>query len=555
MGLLNRLLRRPASVELFRRNRRAVLRFRYNQGITSFSQVRRRWPELEPLSPWVEQPGQLITLIPNDRIAEALAAVDSLAKACAGEGKLRFVVADSLRAPKEEKAPAPPVSAPPTSAPAPTVQARQNREAFFRDARALLHRTEEGGQPVPLGSECPSYAMLSPDQLLWYLCLRTALRRGEAPDTPYPYLLLYAYELVNRLGVQDARQGMDALTALWRNYRGRCPQLAGAFAGWIWDYAQTYVVDVPPAELLAALPDLPESPTNAILTALEASGAPLRLPVWLLSRLSGCDLAGSRLFQACEDRTQLETWFSDAVAAVDSAMRRQEGKGILAGRCMSRLQTRQVAAFTGAPVLKDQTYTLRLRQYHKSPRLAKWLSTVLRCIENGLRARCHVSGRLKNAEPEPFVREAIDACLAEIFDPKPAPAPRLTLNMGSVAKLREDSNAVREALLAAVAGDAPEERPPQEPEQDAPAWTEPAARDGANAWRDFLDRVDREALAALLEGPDALRSLARQRGRMPDAVLDGLNEAAADTLGDVIADEDGIYEEYAEALQALLGEG
>lgn len=549
MGLLNRLLRRPASVELLLRDGRALLCFRYNEGLTTFARMLRPWPELSPLAPWVELPGQLVNAVPRDRLRDTLEAVDALARDCSGEGKLRFAVADELRAPE---APRPArVPAPPAPARAPARQARQDREAFFRDARALLNRTEEGASPVPLGAAFPSYAALSPEQLRWYLCLRAALRRGEAPDTPYPYLLLYACELVNRLGVQDARQGLDALIRLWQGYHARCPQLSGAPSRWIWDYAQVYGVDVPPAELLTALPDFPELPADAVLTALERSGATLELPVWLLSRLSGFDLAGSRLFQMCEDRGRLEGWVSGAIAAVDDTLRRKEGKGILAGRCMARLHTEQVAAFSGAPVLKEQIYSLRIRRYHSSPRLAAWLTGVLRYVENALRARCRVSGRLKNAEPEAIVREAVDAYLSGIFDKKPDPAPKLTLNMGSVARLREESDAVREALLAAVAEDAPEE-----PAQEPIAWAAPTepARDSGDAWQGFLNRADREALAALLDGPEALRALARGRGRMPDALLDELNEAASDTLGDLIAGEDGIYEEYADALRARLEE-
>ena len=31
---------------------------------------------------------------------------------------------------------------------------------------------------------------------------------------------------------------------------------------------------------------------------------------------------------------------------------------------------------------------------------------------------------------------------------------------------------------------------------------------------------------------------------MPDLLLDGINEIASDTIGDLVADADGIYEDY-----------
>ncbi len=563
MGILGRLLRREATAALVLWNRRAVLCFRYNQGLVPYERVLAHWPELAPLAPLVPRPGLLTTPVPRDRLPEAIAAMDTLAESCAGTAKLNILVADELRLPPE---PAPKARSKraPTPEPAPS---RPAGEAFFRDARALLDRAGEDAEPVPLEAAYPTYDILSPEQLRWYLCLRDRLRRGEAPDTPYPYLLLLEYELVNGLGVENPRRGLDMLTFLWRSYRGRCPALAGAPARWIWDYAQVYGVDRSPGELLAALPGLPDLVADALLTALEDAGAPLELPVWLLSRLSGYDLEASRFFQKAEDPDALGALYTGAVAAVDAALRQATGKGILDGRCMARLRAQEVTAFRGAPVLSERTYTLRVRRFHGSPRLAAWLSPLLRYIENRLRARYRFSGRLKGAEPDATSRAAVDAFLAQLPPPgreKPAaPAPRLTLDMGSVARLRAESDAVREALLAAVAADAPGEEPDGPiPWEDPvpPSQAEPEPAGGASAappdpgdpWAAFLARADRDALAALLDGPDALRTLARRQNRMPAALLDELNEAAADTLGDLIADADGVYEEYADPLRRML---
>ena len=562
MGIINRLLRREGEAALVRRDGRALLCFLYNGGRMPFARVVERWPELAPLAPLVPDPERLETPLPPEQLPAAIEAVVALAEACRDVPRLRFTISEALLAPEAEEAP--PVREEPP-APAPS---RPAGESFFRDAAALMDREEADARPVPLEDAYPTYESLSPEQLKWYLYLRGRLRRGEYPDTPYAYLLLYIYELVNRLGVEDAGQGLDALVGLWQHYRGRCPALAGSPARWIWDYRQAYGVDRSPEALLWALPGLPAMVSDALLTAMDDAGLPLRLPLWMLSELSGYDVGRSPFFQKSEDQKALAGQFSDAVAAVDAALRRTEGAGLLSGRSLARLRAQEVAAFRGAPVRAERRYVLRLRRLHGSPRLTAWLKPLLRYIENGLRARYRFPGRLKGAEADELSRAAVDTYLAGL-DAKgdgqeaPRPAPKLSLDMGSVARLRAESDAVRDALLAAVAADASEEA------EDGPIlWEdpEPVAEGAApvvpeeespvpqpsSPWDAFMASADREALAALLEGPEQLRLLARARGRMPDALLDAINEAAAGTVGDLVADGDGVFEEYKEIIEKML---
>ena len=75
-------------------------------------------------------------------------------------------------------------------------------------------------------------------------------------------------------------------------------------------------------------------------------------------------------------------------------------------------------------------------------------------------------------------------------------------------------------------------------------------------WREFFDQVrmrySLDSLAALLDGPESFREFAKVRGEMPELLLDGLNEIASDTIGDLIADENGLFEEYLPEIQNHL---
>ena len=542
MNILAKLLRREAAVVVEERYGRAVLAFRYGGGASPYGEVVRRWPELEPLAAFVPEPAQLRSRVPEDRLPDLLLALAGLD----GVPGLEVRVAERLVAPAPQE---PGAAEDAVEAPAP----------------------EEGDAEIVEETDPP------PDEVA---ALEAALAAGERPDSGYAALLAVFAGLAR----QDGPEPLARMMELWRDYIGRVPELAGVPARWIWDYTQVRDSGVAPEALLARLPGLPDPVVDAALTAMERDGAPLRLPAWVLTRLSGYDLAASRFFETFPDQPALEGLFSDAVAAVDAALRQSEKHSLLSARCIARTHVQQVEAFRGLPEERE-SYTMYFRKLCRNPRLQTYMKLLLRYIENGLRARYRFGGRLQGEVPDGASRAAVDAYLAQLPPvEKPgretsrgeaapsaeaAPRRRIALNMADVARLRADSDATRAALLAAVARDAwPEAAWDDEDAPDAPpeaAEARPAAdsepEDGGEAvaddvpepWRSFLTRADREALAALLEGMPALQALAATRREMPDRLLDGLNEVAADTLGDLIADAGGIFEEYRETLASLLG--
>ena len=533
MGFFTKLLRRDAAVLLAERGGQSALSFRYGGGAAAYGELIARWPELEVLAPFVDDPARLTNSVPEDRLPELLAVLGTLAAV----PRLSVSVAEAPRAPET------PAEAP-AEAPVPAADEAPARPQF----------------PSPEGLTGAQRERLSR--------LRAEVEAGRAPEVSLEDILL----LFETLALEPGADNLGAMTALWRSYIGRYSALAGAPARWIWDYIQVREPDYPPAALLAALPGLPDPVIDAALTALERSGAPLRIPAWVLSRLSGYDIAASRFYQSFPDPAALEDLFSDAVAAVDAGLRAAEGRGLLDARCVARLRAQEVAAFRDIPGAADQRYTLYLRLYHRNPRLQTYLKLLLRCVENGLRARYRYSGRLQGERPDAETLAAVEGFLAQLppLD-RPgrraaeAPQPRrkapIALNMADVARLRADSDATRAALLAAVARDAwPEaadDGEETETPEPAPAGAEKEPADGGTAspWEAFFARADAEALRALMRGPDALRALAAARREMPDRLLDALNDAAADTLGDIIADGDGIFEEYADAIGARLNGG
>ena len=75
-------------------------------------------------------------------------------------------------------------------------------------------------------------------------------------------------------------------------------------------------------------------------------------------------------------------------------------------------------------------------------------------------------------------------------------------------------------------------------------------------WKAFFAQVQKkyslDALVALAQGADAFAACAKARSDMPELLLDGINEIAADTIGDLVADENGIFEDYLPEIQKHL---
>ena len=70
------------------------------------------------------------------------------------------------------------------------------------------------------------------------------------------------------------------------------------------------------------------------------------------------------------------------------------------------------------------------------------------------------------------------------------------------------------------------------------------------------DSLHLEVLHALKSGPNRqqLQRIAEQAGSMPALLLDEINEAAMDTVGDLLIDGESIADDYIEMLETLKSE-
>jgi hypothetical protein len=87
-----------------------------------------------------------------------------------------------------------------------------------------------------------------------------------------------------------------------------------------------------------------------------------------------------------------------------------------------------------------------------------------------------------------------------------------------------------------------------------PATEPPQPTDGWDSFFDALNDTEREAIAILLDGGADIKKFADGNGIMLEVLLDGINDKAADHVGDSLLETGGdvrIYDEYAEAVKRM----
>ena len=110
-----------------------------------------------------------------------------------------------------------------------------------------------------------------------------------------------------------------------------------------------------------------------------------------------------------------------------------------------------------------------------------------------------------------------------------------------------------------VPDDAPVELAAPPPVEAPRAVSCDEAADGWAALREALDAVERAALSLALRGDTAgVKALANANGVMLEVLADGINEKAADLVGDnILSLDDGIsiYDDYRDKIAAMAETG
>ncbi|MBQ9545424.1 MAG: TerB N-terminal domain-containing protein [Clostridia bacterium] len=136
---------------------------------------------------------------------------------------------------------------------------------FADSARALANRLPSDlSASSKYFSYAPCFTELTPAQIDTYLCFRSDARRKIRRRTDYSYFLLYVYELINLCSETNAKDTLEDLIWLWKNYREDFAVIDRIFCDWVFDLCTEFSLPLPFASLDLILPSVPFRQNPAI---------------------------------------------------------------------------------------------------------------------------------------------------------------------------------------------------------------------------------------------------------------------------------------------------
>lgn len=96
--------------------------------------------------------------------------------------------------------------------------------------------TDDFGRSAFCAIDRPIYGALSAEQLRTYFTWRTDARKGTYYKIDRPYVILYCYELLNKIGVLSSDDAFNRLIGVWENCREFCPSLDQHMTRWMRDF-------------------------------------------------------------------------------------------------------------------------------------------------------------------------------------------------------------------------------------------------------------------------------------------------------------------------------
>ena len=477
-----------------------------------------------------------------------------------------------------------------------------SRDRFLRQQAQAADLEGSPCAYVPFNVQMPVYSSLHPSQRSYYFYWRSRFRRGFYEKTDSGYIRLLCFEIMSGTGWTDPAEGLAALGTLLARYGDQFPILRASLCLWYRDFAVLHRLRLPEFPAGADPADASSGLLNIFLCSQDPH-SPLKLPYEVLEALIDYPLSRSRFRQAGNDRLMREA-LPRCAALADQILRKETGKGILETYMPANVSVLMLRLYAGA-VTADTGRTIKVtvRNYQAAAPLREYLTNLVRHCENCLRVIMKYRGRLRDIRLDEKTAGLIDAFLKREYDPasrkqqetadaaeKGAPASaNMQLDFEKIRNLRIQSDHVRD-LLEVNEEDIPDEIRQetvltgqaetvndQDPyriisarefyeiladeggfEDSIPTGSGPAeeADPDVAALYAALTGLQRETLTALLQGSDTaerLRTLAAGSMRMPEQLVDELNEKSMEFLGDILVESSGesyeITEEYLPSLR------
>lgn len=454
-------------------------------------------------------------------------------------------------------------------------------EIFFKQADFMSLFEDDYAHTVHFSQRYPHYQKMTYEQLRTYFTWRSLARSGHLTVTSISYAYLYAYELLNNIGVESPEEGLEKLVELWRVFREQDSAIDRHFLGWFKDYHVFYPVKETFRTFVAQQDIQRLYPTVFCFDSNESD----RFDAF--AEISSYDIKGSIFYPEAPDDL-IRGCF---LFALDRLREVLEEKGEHFEDYILFTTEKKVrwAPFKKAlflPVHTQDDRIVRISAYEEYECVDNtWTGTVVIPDESGKQIIGYIMKEVEvfvrgidkfryklNANLDSFKSIDQDSLLqkgislpslvkescAEFY--KRYTWRDVSVDLGNLTQIRREAFDTQGKLLVPDENDSAK-APVPEPSPPLPVIPAPIASSAptgtSDVWLEFkasLSATELEALGvALSQG--SLSSFAREHATMLEVLVDSLNEKAMDHIGDAIMEVDDpliIYDEYLQDLKRLV---
>ncbi len=442
---------------------------------------------------------------------------------------------------------------------------QDNAAIFYKQGMFMKDFEDDYSGNARFSQYYPYYQMMGYEQLRTYFTWRTQVRKGNVTDTSLSYAFLYIYELLGNIGVDNPADGLEKLMSFWKGFGVFNKSIDRYVLRWLKDYHIYY--------------ELPQSfkefASKNNITDHYPKMAETLDDFEFFCAISKYDIRKSSFFTD-ETSKIITDCFSYVIKRVRSEFETaginfdntlfcptkkitawKPFKDALFYQWVKQPDRRVVLSENEIYICNNNEWTFSTVIINEKGRqfigyIMKQTEAVLRNVMNYKYKITADTGMIDEetnhilTKAGLFIDKTVNCAVMEFH--REATKTVVNVNITSLERIRQEALVTQEALTV-------EEQTDFAPEQsiftDSP---EPVPV--SNIWvslKEALDDNELGALKVILQRGD-IKAFADECDIMTEVLVDGINEKAADYIGDNIVDEEFVlYDDYIEQVKELIG--
>ncbi|MFB5760671.1 tellurite resistance TerB C-terminal domain-containing protein [Paenibacillus medicaginis] len=311
------------------------------------------------------------------------------------------------------------------------------------------------------------------------------------------------------------------------------------------------------------------------------------LPLEIVLGLSDYNMRRST-FYSSGGKESLAKLVPRVITLVDTYMGKTQGRRLKDAFAPGRSKTVNRYLFQRAvydPSFHGRTILLKFIPYREYKPFRQYITQLIRCTENKLREMAGFKGRLKEIVLLPETQALIERFIEKEQLQARRTSREIQIDTERLASLQEDTEVVQRLLTVEYdeesegGGEAEtvyselaerrswrelsssvEHSPSKESSSSGIKEAEDMGADSAEEWQEIkagLQPVHLQVLSLLLSGGPVVKelaSLAAQHGSMPELLIDEINDAAMETIGDLLIEDFTVMDEHIDLVREIIGE-